>query len=245
MDKIYSLLWKTLKKSPVYLIIFEYYCTCMNPKRMIKNPLFSLVTSLQTRYSVCNRNTISVVFYCVCPQRRSEFIRLNIYILHSWFIVLILKVPSGQIGSEWEWYHWIGLEKDINRYRFLIFWFQFWIIKKTSKFWAASYKKSNRLFIWITVCIESFLPIGWRTFTCWKIRQRAALFWFGLRDVGIFYSGAVIQRTIGDFPAFLDHGSAEKIAVCAIQTGIRTSRRLDSFLSEAAQNFEVFSKIHN
>ncbi len=32
-----------------------------------------------------------------------------------------LKVPSGQIGSTWEWYHWIGLEKDINRYRFLIF----------------------------------------------------------------------------------------------------------------------------
>ncbi len=32
-----------------------------------------------------------------------------------------LKVPSGQIGSSWDWYHWIGLEKDINRYRFLIF----------------------------------------------------------------------------------------------------------------------------
>jgi hypothetical protein len=48
-----------------------------------------------------------------------------------------------------------------------------------------------------------------------KIRQRAVLFWFGLRDAGIFYSGAVIQRTIADFPAFLDHGSVEKIAVCA------------------------------
>ncbi len=32
-----------------------------------------------------------------------------------------LKVPSGQIGSAWEWYHWIGLEKDINRYT--VFWF--------------------------------------------------------------------------------------------------------------------------
>jgi hypothetical protein len=32
-----------------------------------------------------------------------------------------LKVPSGQIGSAWEWYHWIGLEKDINSYMFLIF----------------------------------------------------------------------------------------------------------------------------
>jgi hypothetical protein len=41
---------------------------------------------------------------------------------------------------------------------------------------------------------------------------------FGFRDVGIFqifYSRAVIQRTIVDFPAFLEHGSAEKIAVGA------------------------------
>jgi hypothetical protein len=32
-----------------------------------------------------------------------------------------LDVPSGQIGSARECYHWIGLEKDINRYMFLIF----------------------------------------------------------------------------------------------------------------------------
>jgi hypothetical protein len=25
-----------------------------------------------------------------------------------------LKVPSGQIGSAREWYHWTGLERDIN-----------------------------------------------------------------------------------------------------------------------------------
>jgi hypothetical protein len=31
----------------------------------------------------------------------------------------------------------------------------------------------------------------------------------------------------------------------SIQTVIRTSRRLDSFLYEAAQNFEVFSNIQN
>jgi hypothetical protein len=32
-----------------------------------------------------------------------------------------LKVPSGQIGSKWKWYHWKAHEKDINRYMFLIF----------------------------------------------------------------------------------------------------------------------------
>jgi hypothetical protein len=42
-----------------------------------------------------------------------------------------------------------------------------------------------------------------------KICQSAALFWFGLRDAGIIYSQAVIQRTIDVSPACL----AEKIAV--------------------------------
>jgi hypothetical protein len=54
-----------------------------------------------------------------------------------------------------------------------------------------------------------------------KIRQSDAQFWFGLRIVGflqIFYSQAVIPRTIVHSPAFLEHGSAEKIPVCAHTT---------------------------
>jgi hypothetical protein len=38
---------------------------------------------------------------------------------------LNLKVPSVQIGSALEWCYWIGLEKDIIRYRFLVFKFGF------------------------------------------------------------------------------------------------------------------------
>jgi hypothetical protein len=39
----------------------------------------------------------------------------------------------------------------------------------TSKFWAALWKKeSNFLLVWIMVCIESCLPVGWRTFIWWK-----------------------------------------------------------------------------
>jgi hypothetical protein len=45
------------------------------------------------------------------------------------------------------------------------------------------------------------------------IRQSAALFWFGLWNVGIFYLRAAIQRTIDISTAFLEHGSAKKIAV--------------------------------
>jgi hypothetical protein len=70
-----------------------------------------------------------------------------------------------------------------------------------------------------------------------KIRQSAALFWFGLRDVGTLYSQAVIQRTIDVSPAFLE--------LEHMQTVIQTSRRLASFLHEAAQNFDLLSYIQN
>ncbi len=46
-----------------------------------------------------------------------------------------------------------------------------------------------------------------------KILQSSALFWFGLRNDGILYLQAAIQRTIDISPAFLEHGSAKKIAV--------------------------------
>ncbi len=48
-----------------------------------------------------------------------------------------------------------------------------------------------------------------------KSAKSVTLFWFGLRDVGIGdNSQAVIQRPIVDFPAFLETGLVEKIAVC-------------------------------
>ncbi len=62
-----------------------------------------------------------------------------------------------------------------------------------------------------------------------KIRQSDAPFWFGLRDFGIlqiFYSRALIQRTIVDSPAFLETGLAEKIAVWTIEAVCRRSRRI-------------------
>ncbi len=141
----------------------------------------------------------------------------------------------------------------------------------------------------------------------------AALFWFGLRDVGIlqlFYSRAVVQSTIVDFPIFwrtpqpvevlkrhvfrsdgdvlvsrspvhfshraefsssVQHfqpfscgrhkrgkivridavidatspGGRKRSQFVPTQTVIRTSRRLDSFSYEAAQNFVVDPNIQN
>jgi hypothetical protein len=65
--------------------------------------------------------------------------------------------------------------------------------------------------LWITACIESCLT-GVLLFDE-KICQSAALFWFCLRDVGTLYAQAVIQRINDVSPSFLEHGSAEKIAV--------------------------------
>jgi hypothetical protein len=45
-----------------------------------------------------------------------------------------------------------------------------------------------------------------------KISQSAALFWFGLRNDGIFYMQAASQRTIDAAPAFMEYGLAKKIA---------------------------------
>jgi hypothetical protein len=45
-----------------------------------------------------------------------------------------------------------------------------------------------------------------------KIRQIAALLWFGLQNVGILeilYSRAILQRTIVDFPHILETGGKD------------------------------------
>jgi hypothetical protein len=76
-----------------------------------------------------------------------------------------------------------------------------------------------------------------------EIRQSAALFWFGLWYVGILYLHGVIQRTIDVSPAFLGTVRRKRSWFEHMQTVIQTSRRLDSFLHEAAQSFELFYQI--
>ncbi len=128
---------------------------------------------------------------------------------------------------------------------FLIFYFWSWIFDKSSKFWAASCKKeSNLLLVRFTVCIESCLRIGWRTE---KIRQSAALFWFGLQNDGIIYLRAAIQRTIDVSPAFMEYGLAKKIAAWAHANREPPEQAggLEAFLHGAAQNFEVVLNIQD
>jgi hypothetical protein len=65
----------------------------------------------------------------------------------------------------------------------------------------------------ITFCIDPVLSLTGALLFDDKICQGGALHWFGLRDVGIPYSRAIIQKTNDVSPAFLEHGSAEKITV--------------------------------
>jgi hypothetical protein len=80
-----------------------------------------------------------------------------------------------------------------------------------------------------------------------KICQTAALFWFGLQDVRIpeiFYSLAVLQRTIVDSPAFLEPGFGIKdCGLCPYNPSAKEVREVERFLYESAQDFEVFSNI--
>ncbi len=53
-----------------------------------------------------------------------------------------LKVLSGQIQPAWEWYHVIGIEKDIDRYRFfyvfiliLNIWWEFKVLSRFMQKW--------------------------------------------------------------------------------------------------------------
>jgi hypothetical protein len=65
---------------------------------------------------------IFVTVHTVILDKSQIKVSVKIFATLDCFSELVaLKVPSGQIGSAGEWYHWIGLEKDINRYMFFIF----------------------------------------------------------------------------------------------------------------------------
>jgi hypothetical protein len=126
---------------------------------------------------------------------------------------------------------------------FFISVFNIW---KTSKY----KNESNLLLVPITVCIEYFLPIGGRTFICWKNAPKGCTIL--VRIAGCWNSSNILlnyeqlsKEQLLTFWHFWSMVWLKRSWFVPIQTVIRTSRRLDSFLYETAQNFEVFSKIQN
>jgi hypothetical protein len=84
-----------------------------------------------------------------------------------------------------------------------------------------------------------------------KIHQKAAIFWFELRDVGIlqmFYLEAVLQRTIVDISRIFGTWFGGKdcwFVPIYSNSSVEEIGGLDGFLFEAAQNVEVFSNIQD
>jgi hypothetical protein len=68
-----------------------------------------------------------------------------------------------------------------------------------------------------------------------------------LRDAGILYLLAIIQRTIDVSPEYLEHGSVEKIAVCRYAN--RGPNKQEAFLHKQLRTLKLFkhsrSKLKN
>ncbi len=117
---------------------------------------------------------------------------------------------KGNVRSDWIWMRVVPLDRPwkghqpLQVFDFLISVLNIWKEFKVLSHFIQKIIKPPACSI--TVCIESFLPIGWCTFISWKNPPKGCWYiWFGLQDVGIlqiFYSRAVIQRTIVGFPAF-------------------------------------------
>ncbi len=155
------------------------------------------------------------------------------------YSTISLKIPSGQIGSAWEWYHWIGLEKDINHY----------IFEKTSKFWATSCKKASNppdcsvrgLHV---LKPQSFLPNR----ACSKnAGEISIVLWISARKWRIpsFRNRNQNRATLWRIFSSNESAPANRGRQDSLQTVIQTRRRLDSFLHEAALNFELLSNTQN
>ncbi len=121
-------------------------------------------------------------------------------------------------------------------------------IWEESKFWAASYKnESNLLLVGMTVCLESFLPFGCRTFICWKNLPKCSSFLVWIADC--WFSSNIlhtsrnpknncwfcwISRIFG-----VRFGGKDR-SLCPYNPWSQQVWGSDAFLYETAQNFEVF-----
>ncbi len=149
-------------------------------------------------------------------------------------------VLSDQIRSAWEWYHWIGIDKDINCYRF---WFLILILNIWKDFKKVSeplYVKSL-LLLPHTVFKDPFFILAGALLFDEKILQRVAhLVWIaGMLEFFKFTSRPTknncwLCRIFGARLGGKDWGS------CPYNRSAEDVGGLDGFLHEAAQNFEAF-----
>ncbi len=95
-----------------------------------------------------------------------------------------LKVPSCQIGSTGKWYHWIDLEKDINRYRFFDFLISLLNIWKDFKALSRFMQKIIQPPACSDYGLHRILSSYWVAYFYWMKKSAKVLLYFGL-DFGM------------------------------------------------------------
>ncbi len=161
---------------------------------------------LHSSSKINNLNALSI------SSRAHNIFRLKIYTLINNF--------KGSVRPDWIYMRVAPLDRPWKGHQ-LIEVFDFLI---------------SLLNIWKTSCLfgsrsaynPAFLLAG-TLFFDEKIRQNAALFWFGFRDVRILYSRAVIQRTIDVSLHIWSTLQRKRFRFEHMQTVIQSSRRLDFF----------------
>ncbi len=104
------------------------------------------------------------------------------YLVFSLCLPVSLKVPSGQIGSAWEWYQWIGLEKDINRCRFFIFDFSSEYLKQLQSSEPLRAKRPLiLLLVRVTACMCSNRDLFRRTMLHLNAGEISIVLWIAAR----------------------------------------------------------------
>ncbi len=153
---------------------------------------------------------------------------------------------KGTVRPDWICMRVVSLESPLKGhqqlYVFLFFYFWSWIFYKSSKFWAAPCKNEpNLLLVRFTICIESCLPIGWRTFIWWKNPPKCCsiLVW-----IAEWWSSSLSSRNPKDNWCRsriygIRFGKKDNgLSTCKPWT--EQAGGLDSILHEATQDFEVF-----
>ncbi len=216
-------------------------CPKLRPQQTITVPQHCVKKSFDEKYTVPIELTLPYVFIHLFA---TSYLIRNLLPTGT---VPYIKVPSGQIGFAWEWYHWKALSKDINRYMFLILNFWSWIFCKSSKFWAAPCKnESNLLLVQFTVCIESCLPIGWRTVIWRKNPPKPSSFLVWIAEWCNFLLTSRNPKTNWCLSRIYGVRFGEKdrgLSTCKPWT--EQAGGLEDFLHGAAQNLELLSNIQD
>jgi hypothetical protein len=156
---------------------------------------------------------------------------------------MFIKVPSGQTGSAWEWYHWIGLEKEINRNRFLFFILELEYMRRvhSSEPLHAKINPTSYLFGSRFACLK---PRSFPPNCAPKMQERQQLF----LDHSSWVKNSNIQNPNQNRATLWRIFSSKKSAPANRKTGFYANRdqnkqKVGFILNEAAQNFEVLSNI--